>query len=121
MFLRLSFTLVYLTALSATDSISTECNDYTFDKCEFNSDAVIETLSASQPDDCQFYCDVLYNNTCTFFIHDNQQHTCTLLTEELETYINTCRKIGGPLIPSIYDCKRLQDPCKVLFCFKSME
>jgi hypothetical protein len=38
-----------------------------------------------------------------------------LLTEELQTYINTCRKIGGPLIPSIHDCKQLQDPCKVFF------
>ena len=120
MYLVLSFTLVYLTAISPTASINIGCNDYTFDKCEFDGDAVIETLSASEPDDCQFFCDVLYNNTCKSFIHDFQQHMCTLLTEDLELYINTCRKIGGPLSPSIHDCKQLQDPCKVLFYYMSM-
>lgn len=113
----LTFTLVYLTALTTIASLSFDCNDYTFDKCRLNDDAVIETLKDVSEPDCQFYCHAIYNTTCRFFIYDQQQTVCQLVKEELISYIDTCRKVGGPVIPSIHDCKKLQDNCKVFFPF----
>ena len=115
MFPVLPLALIFFTAITGTASVSSDCNDFTFDKCTLKDDAVIETVKDVSQSDCQFYCNVIYNTTCKFFIHDKQQATCTLVKEEIQTYVNTCRKMGGPVIPSVHDCKESQDICKVFF------
>lgn len=95
-------------------SLDSNCNGYTVDKCELGEDTVIETLKDSTEYDCQFFCNIVYSGVCKFFIFDKQQVVCQLINEELKTYTDTCRKFGGPPIPSIQECEALEDSCKVI-------
>jgi hypothetical protein len=66
---------------------------------------------------CQQYCDIIYQSRCLFFVYDRKQRTCNLLSEPIDDYANTCKKIAGPKAPSIADCKEVaDDPCKVRSC-----
>ncbi len=84
------------------------------DKCTVELEGLIETVKDIDQEFCQKYCAVIYTGICKFFIYDRKQRICNLLSEPLENYIQTCRKIAGPKTPSFDECTgSLQDPCNV--------
>ena len=119
MWRHLIFTVLFLLLLGAPSSLNNlldfDCNGYTVDKCELGNDTVIETLKDTSESDCQFFCNIVYAGACKFFVFDKQQVICQLISEDLQTYTDTCRKFGGPPNPSIQECDELDDNCKVRF------
>ena len=92
------------------------------DQCSIGLEGLIETITDVDVEFCQKYCDVIYPDICKFFIYDRRQRICSLLSEPIDNYIDTCRKVAGPKTPSIEECGgSLEDPCNVtfyMFCFK---
>ena len=111
---KLLYFVVYCTCIQSTScsSVAT-CNDFTVDKCQISSGSLLETVKDISEDNCQYYCDVIYKNECIFFIYDRRQILCELIQESLDDYINSCRKFGGPASPSILECSKSDDKCKV--------
>ena len=90
------------------------------DQCSIEPEGLIETITDVDVEFCQKYCDVIYPDICKFFIYDRRQRICSLLSEPIENYIDTCRKVAGPKTPSIEECAgSLEDPCNVtiFICF----
>jgi hypothetical protein len=66
-----------------------------------------------EEDFCQKYCSVIYAGRCKFFIYDRKQKICNLLSEPIDDYVTTCKKVAGPKTPSFEDCDTEADPCRV--------
>ena len=90
------------------------CNDFTIDKCHIEPGGLLETVKDISIDNCQFYCNFIYKDLCTFFIYDRREVLCELVKEPFENYINTCGKFGGPSNPSTSECSDSDDKCKVM-------
>ena len=90
------------------------CNDFTIDKCRIDPGSLLETVKDISDVNCQFYCNVIYEGRCTFFIYDRREVLCELVNEPFENYINTCGKFGGPSNPSMSECSDSDDKCKVI-------
>ena len=89
------------------------CHDFTIDKCHIDPDGLLETVKDISIENCQFYCNIIYKDLCTFFIYDRKQVLCELIQEPFENYVQSCSKYGGPKDPSISECYDSNDKCKV--------
>ena len=89
------------------------CRDYTLDKCKVNG--ILENIKDVGEAGCQMYCDVIFSGRCTFFIYDRKQDICLIMNQTIESYVETCKKVGGPNAPSINDCQGDTDPCNVSY------
>ena len=91
----------------------TDCAGYSIDKCTLEDNSIIETLKDVGEDDCQFYCNVIYGQNCTFYIYDKKQVVCEVFRSEMKDYIDSCKKYGGPPDPSVAQCLSSHNECKV--------
>ena len=98
---------------SVTSKIST-CNDFTIDKCHIEPGGLLETVKDISIDNCQFYCNIIYKDLCTFFIYDRKEVLCQLIQEPFDNYVQSCSKYGGPKNPTISECYDSNDGCKVI-------
>jgi len=84
-----------------------DCDKFVVDQCERpkgKDNFAFETVNTETADDCQFYCDTIYNNKatdpkvqkCKFFVFDRRQNLCELWKITKEEYEGTCHKKGGP-------------------------
>ncbi len=88
-----------------------DCKAFTVDTCTFEEEGLLETLKDVVEDEvCQQFCTIIYGSRCKFFIHDRKQNTCKIFDQNLDNFLQTCRKVGGPREP---DCKSVTDPCIV--------
>ena len=105
--------ILFIGSLLFSYSKGSECSDYTLDKCVFESGSVIETLKDIPENECQFYCSTIYSPECKFYIYDRQQVICELLREEMDHYVQSCKKYAGPPKPTVSQCLSSTDECKV--------
>ena len=113
--------ILFIGSLLFSYSEGSVCSDYSVDKCLIESGSLIETLKDIAEYDCQFYCNVIYAETCKFYIYDRKQVICELLKEDMGDYVKSCSKYAGPPEPSVAKCMTSTDECKVyLFWFKAM-
>ena len=103
------------------------CKDFIVDQCitsNNSTDMVLEVLHKTGVEDCQMFCNLIYAGSCKFFIYDSKQDLCELWKVPMEDYQQTCTKVGGPVQPTIDNCKAQaqQDPCLVsLFTLKALQ
>ena len=84
------------------------------DQCTIELESLIETINDVDVEFCQNYCDIVYPGICKFFIYDRKQRICSLLSDPVDNYVETCKKVAGPKNPSFDDCAgSLEDPCNV--------
>ena len=95
-----------------------DCVGYSVDKCAVEDDALIETIKDIDEENCQFYCNVIYGQNCTFYIYDKKQVVCEVFRSEMKDYIDSCKKYGGPPDPSVAQCLSSHNECKV--CCKTL-
>ncbi len=91
-----------------------DCQAFTIDKCTFEEDGLLETLKDVFEDKiCQQFCQIIYGQSCKFFVHDRKQNVCKIFDQSLDTFLQTCKKVGGPREPDLETCKSVTDPCIV--------
>ena len=90
-----------------------ECTDFTIDKCLTGPDDLLETVKDIDEKQCQFYCNVIYNDVCTFYIMDRKDVVCKLMKSPFHQYLKDCEKYGGPPSPSVHRCLSTVDEGKV--------
>ena len=95
------------------------CNAFTIDKCKIDPGGLLETVKDISVVNCQFYCNVIYGDVCTFFIYDYKEVLCEIITEPFENYVKSCGKYAGPPKPSISECYDSNDECKVILILKA--
>ena len=90
-----------------------DCRDYTFDSCQYDSGTIVDTIKDVNEDQCQLICSAIYPERCQMFIYNRPELVCTLLGQEVKSYVDTCTKIGGPTTPTVEDCTSEADrnPC----------
>ena len=108
---------VYTILLVSTEGAN-DCVGYSVDKCAVEDGALIETIKDIDEEDCQFYCNVIYGQNCTFYIYDKKQVVCEVFRSEMKDYIDSCKKYGGPPDPSVAQCLSSHNECKV--CCKTL-
>ena len=108
----LFFSNLYETKTGVTSKVPT-CNDFTIDKCHIDPGGLLETVKDISIDNCQFYCNIIYKDLCTFFIYDRKEVLCELIKEPFDNYVHSCSKYGGPNSPTISECYDSNDGCKV--------
>ena len=101
-------------------TLRTFFQDFTLDKCTVELSGLIEQVKDIDEAFCQKYCSVIYAGRCQFFIYDRKQRICSLLSNPIEDYVETCDKLAGPKTPTIEDCQTGGDPCTVKSFFKKM-
>ena len=94
-------------------TLRTFFQDFTLDKCTVELSGLIEQVKDIDEAFCQKYCSVIYAGRCQFFIYDRKQRICSLLSNPIEDYVETCDKVAGPKTPTIEDCQTGGDPCTV--------
>ena len=94
-------------------AIFLDCKSFTIDKCQMDVGSLFETVNDVSEETCQEFCNVIYDEDCKFFIFDRQQHVCLLMSQTRESFVQSCKKTGGPKVPKIEDCKTNTDPCMV--------
>ena len=57
----------------------------------------VEVLHNVTMDDCQFFCNEIYKENCTFFISDKRQNLCEIWTIAAKDYEKDCVKHEGPV------------------------
>ena len=105
--------LVFAPVQLFSSQFKSSCNDFTIDKCNIDPGGLLETVKDISERNCQFYCNVIYKDKCTFFIYDRKEVLCELIEEPYDNYVHTCDKYGGPVHPSISECYDSDDDCKV--------
>ena len=93
--------------------ISKTCNLYGFDQCLINGRDIIEEVHDTSPEQCQFFCSNIYKDSCSFFILKEDSYDCLLFNVTLDSFLTSCKVVGGPTYPSVQECIETQDPCKV--------
>ena len=101
------------TILLVSTKGSNDCVGYSVDKCAVEDGALIETIKDIDEENCQFYCNVIYGQNCTFYIYDKKQVVCEVFRSEMKDYIDSCKKYGGPPDPSVAQCLSSHNECKV--------
>lgn len=105
---------IFLILLTQSEVIGEgQCTDFTLDLCETTIDDILETVHDVNETICQKYCNIIYNETCEFFIYDRKQDLCLLMRQAWEDYEIKCRKVGGPPEPTLEGCILSDDPCDV--------
>ena len=99
------FTLVVI-ALSSVSLVSSQgtCKDFAYDECKEVKDQTFESVHNITVEDCQFYCNTIYDGTCKYFYHDNKQKICLLLNTTGENLWTDCNKASGPKTPDVESC-----------------
>ena len=90
-----------------------KCNSFTFGQCKIQEDDVIEVIEQITPAGCQQFCQLVYPESCSYFVFREHFNECLLLNKTLKQFLHTCKKIGGPIEPTIQECLDLHDTCKV--------
>ena len=90
-----------------------KCNSFTFGQCKVHEDDVIEVIDEITPTGCQEFCQLVYPESCSYFVFREHFNECLLLNKTLKHFLHTCKKIGGPIEPTTQECLDLQDQCKV--------
>jgi len=88
-----------LQALSVLAAPDIDCTDYLVDQCFHPSQdsPQVEVLHNVTMDDCQFFCNEIYKDNCTFFISDKRQNLCEIWTIAAGDYEKDCVKHEGPV------------------------
>ena len=95
------------------------CRNFLSDQCFHPgaNDPQIEILHNVTITDCQFFCQNVYSENCTFFIQDKRQNICEIWTIPEDEYEKDCVKAEGPVTPKIdnrqSECDPSSDPCVV--------
>jgi len=89
------------------------CTLYTIDKCTFDENQILDTLSDISNEDCQFACRETYKGECIFFMYNETGGSCVLTAQSFKQYTDSCLEIGGPSEPIISECIDDTDPCNM--------
>lgn len=90
------------------------CVEFTFGECDLDEGALLREIKDIHIDECQFYCNYLYEGQCTFFIYDKKEVLCKLIDEPQGNLLRSCEIVGGSINSSIPECFESKDPCKVM-------
>ncbi len=64
----------------------------------------MDTIKDISESICQAVCKTIYSQECSLFIHNRRESSCTILNQTLPSYVETCRKLGGPKTPLVSEC-----------------
>ena len=108
-------------ALTSTSTIKSQqstienCTTYTYNRCYFDEDVLLDTLFDITDSDCQYFCDEIYREKSKYFVYDYCKGRCHIYGSQKEDDFGSyCSEHGGPPQPSIATCAGIEDPCKVL-------
>merc|ERR1712126_577228 len=91
------------------------CRDVVVDQCIDGLDAegLYEKVTGVDVEMCQKYCNEIYKDNCTFFIHDDKRVVCQLWTIDQADYTKTCNVHAGPVNATGCDTDEAKtaDPC----------
>ena len=109
--------LKLLLLLASLVNLSKEsCRDLTYGDCEDGvSGAPFETLKDLDEENCQLFCNQIFEGTCKFYILDRKHTTCELYDYEPNQYVATCNIIGSTPQPEVGGCATSNDVCDVSF------
>ena len=100
--------------VSLAVKVSSDCQDLTLDDCRGKTNKPpFQSVKLEEEETCQKYCSDIFPDLCTFFIYDRQQNGCNLYSYDPEEYVESCNIIGGTPLPSLSECKNLDDECLV--------
>ena len=79
------------------------CQTFIVDQCVQGTEnnPQVEVLHKVKIDQCDFFCNSIYQGNCTFYIQDLRQDICEIWNIESDAYANDCIKHEGPANPSL--------------------
>jgi len=99
-----------------SDGGSSDCGKFVVDRCYKGPSTLkfpFETEFSTDVSDCQFYCDIIYKDYCSFFLFDRKENQCQFWNITLAAYQGTCDRVGGPktIVPSEKSTTCKDDKC----------
>ena len=88
------------------------CRNFTGDQCNTkeNSDGAIEIVPIESVQQCQDLCKMVHSESCNFFTYDFRQEQCQIWESEIPDFLYGCKKIAGPVSPSVNECNGNDEP-----------
>lgn len=86
------------------------CQDFVQDQCD-QMNHIFESLETRDVFECQYYCQLIFNDDCGSFQYDTTTKICNILNATVVDV--TCAIKAGPKTPWINNCPDSKDPCTV--------
>lgn len=80
------------------------CQDFTYDDCKLDVSQVVQIVTGVSEENCQAFCNVLYEENCSIFHYERQSQICRISAQPLASFRKSCTKIGGPKRPDLGEC-----------------
>lgn len=67
--------------------------------------------------DCQWFCNYVYEDRCTWFMHNEKTRECKLFGGQLNDIFDDCNEKGFPAFPSFSECTSAFNPSSENGCY----